>query len=92
MFVCHDYGKRSVDGSGREPACETTIGAQKAGNIHVRAGIDEAGYVAMRKARDATLAMPALMLPAVQVNIRGGARPEPEDDGHRYLKLPVNRF
>lgn len=94
VFVCHDYGRPAgKDGDGgRTPACETTLGAQKAGNIHVRDGIDEAGYVAMRNARDATLAMPALMLPAVQVNIRGGALPEPEDDGHRYLKLPLDRF
>lgn len=87
VFVCHDYGP-----DGREVACETTIGAQKRGNIHVREGIGEAEYVAMRRARDATLAMPTLMLPAVQVNIRAGALPDPEDNGTRYLKLPLDRF
>jgi glyoxylase-like metal-dependent hydrolase (beta-lactamase superfamily II) len=87
VFVCHDYGP-----GGRAVACETTIGAQKRGNTHVREGVAEAEYVAVRTARDATLAMPALLLPAVQVNIRGGALPPPESDGHRYLKLPLDRF
>lgn len=87
VFICHDYGP-----NGRSMACETTIGDQKAANIHVREGVDEASFVALRTARDATLAMPALMLPAVQVNIRGGALPAPESDGHRYLKLPLDRF
>jgi glyoxylase-like metal-dependent hydrolase (beta-lactamase superfamily II) len=86
VFVCHDYGP-----GGRELACETTIGEQKRANIHVRDGISEADFVAMREARDATLAMPALILPAVQVNIRAGALPEPEGNGVRYLKLPVDR-
>lgn len=86
-FVCHDYGP-----GGRAVACETTIGAQKRDNIHVRAGIDEASFVLTRTTRDATLAMPALLLPAVQVNIRAGALPEPEDNGVRYLKLPLDRF
>ena len=87
VFVCHDYGP-----GGRAVACETSIGAQKRGNTHVREGVDEAAYVAVRTARDATLAMPALLLPAVQVNIRAGALPPPESDGHRYLKLPLDRF
>ncbi|HEX5756896.1 MAG TPA: MBL fold metallo-hydrolase [Arenimonas sp.] len=87
VFVCHDYGP-----DGREVACETTIGAQKRGNIHIRDGVSEAGFVAMREARDATLAMPTLMLPAVQVNIRAGRLPEPEGNGTRYLKLPLDRF
>ena len=87
VFVCHDYGP-----GGREVACETSIGAQKRGNIHVRDGIDEAEFVAVRTARDATLAMPALLLPSVQVNIRAGALPEPEDNGVRYMKLPINQF
>ena len=85
VFVCHDYGP-----GGRPVACETTLAAQRAGNIHVRDGVAEAGFVAMRKARDATLAMPALILPAVQVNIRAGALPEPEDNGVRYLKIPLD--
>jgi glyoxylase-like metal-dependent hydrolase (beta-lactamase superfamily II) len=85
VFVCHDYGP-----GGREVACETTIGAQKRGNIHARDGVTEAEFVAMREARDATLEVPALLLPALQVNIRGGALPEPEADGIRYLRLPVD--
>ncbi|MCX7033979.1 MAG: MBL fold metallo-hydrolase [Arenimonas sp.] len=87
VFVCHDYGP-----GGRELRCETTIGEQKRSNIHVRVGVDEASYVELRNARDATLSMPALILPAVQVNIRAGALPEPEANGVRYLKLPINQF
>ncbi len=87
VFVCHDYAP-----GGRAHACETTIAAQKAGNIHVRDGIAEDDFVAVRTARDATLAMPALLLPSVQVNIRAGRLPEPEDNGVRYLKLPIDRF
>ena len=87
VFVCHDYGP-----GGREVACESSIGAQKRGNIHVRDGIAEAEFVAVRTARDATLAMPALLLPSVQVNIRAGALPEPEANGVRYLKLPIDQF
>jgi glyoxylase-like metal-dependent hydrolase (beta-lactamase superfamily II) len=87
VFVCHDYAP-----GGRDYACETTIGAQKAGNIHVREGVSEDDFVAVRSARDATLAMPALLLPSVQVNIRAGRLPEPEDNGVRYLKLPIDRL
>jgi glyoxylase-like metal-dependent hydrolase (beta-lactamase superfamily II) len=87
VFVCHDYAP-----GGRAYACETTIAAQKAGNIHVREGIAEDDFVAVRTARDATLAMPTLLLPAVQVNIRAGQLPEPEDNGVRYLKLPIDRL
>ncbi len=87
VFVCHDYGP-----GGRDVACETSIGEQKRANIHVRADTTEAEFVQLRETRDATLAMPALMLPAVQVNIRAGALPEPEDNGVRYLKLPLDRF
>ena len=87
VFVCHDYGP-----GGRAFACQTTIGEQKRANIHVRDGIDEAGFVRLRETRDATLAMPALILPAVQVNIRAGALPEAEDNGVRYLKLPIDRI
>ena len=85
MFVCHDYGP-----GGRPVACETTIGEQKRANIHVRDGVDEADFVRLRDARDATLAMPTLILPAVQTNIRAGALPDPEDNGVRYLKLPID--
>jgi glyoxylase-like metal-dependent hydrolase (beta-lactamase superfamily II) len=87
VFVCHDYAP-----GGRAYACETTVGAEKAGNIHVRDGVDEAAFVAVRTARDATLAMPALLLPSVQVNIRAGRLPEPDANGVRYLKLPLDRF
>lgn len=72
VFVCHDYGRKCDDGSGREPRCQTSIGAQKRDNIHVRAGTSEAEFVAMRQARDATLAEPALLLPSLRANLRGG--------------------
>lgn len=85
VFVCHDYGP-----GGREPRCETTIGEQKHKNIHVRVGVDEAAFVKMRTERDATLSMPVLILPAVQVNMRAGELPEPESNGVRYLKLPID--
>lgn len=87
VFVCHDYGP-----GGREVACETTIGAQRRDNIHVRDGIPEDDYVAQRNARDATLAMPALILPAVQTNIRAGALPPPDTNGVRYLRIPIDRI
>ena len=87
VFVCHDYAP-----GGREVACETTIAAQKRENIHVRTGTTQAQFVEMRTRRDATLDMPTLILPAVQVNIRAGELPSPEDNGVRYLKLPINQF
>ncbi|MET3931518.1 glyoxylase-like metal-dependent hydrolase (beta-lactamase superfamily II) [Lysobacter sp. OAE881] len=87
VFVCHDYGP-----GGREVACETTIGAQRRENIHVRDGVPEDDYVAQRTARDATLAMPALILPAVQTNIRAGALPPPDTNGIRYLRIPIDRI
>ena len=87
VFVCHDYGP-----GGRELRHETTIGEQRRSNIHVRDGIDEAGFVATRCGRDATLPVPALLLPALQVNLRGGALPEPEGNGVRYLKIPLNQI
>ena len=86
VFVCHDYGP-----GGREPACETTIGAQKRDNIHVGTGADEDAYVQLREARDAGLPMPALLLPAVQANIRAGALPPAEDNGVRYFRIPIDR-
>jgi hypothetical protein len=66
------------------------VAAQRAGNIHMRDGISEDDFVAMRSARDATLAMPVLILPSVQVNIRAGQMPPPESNGVSYLKIPVN--
>jgi len=88
VFVCHDYGA----GGSREVACETTIGEQKRENIHVRAETGESDFVLLRETRDATLAMPALLLPAVQVNIRAGELPPAEANGVRYLKIPLDRF
>ena len=85
VFVCHDYGP-----DGRDVACETIIEAQKRENIHVRHDTTEAGFVEIREARDRTLPMPELILPAVQVNIRAGALPEPEDNGVRYLRIPLD--
>lgn len=86
LFMCHDYKAPGRDCF----AWETTVGAERSGNIHVRDGIDAAAFVAMRTARDKTLDMPRLILPAVQVNIRAGHLPEPEADGMRYLKIPLN--
>lgn len=87
VFVCHDYGP-----GGRAVACETTIGEQKKSNIHVREGIEELDYVKRRRARDATLGMPALILPSVQVNIRGGELPPADANGVRYLRIPIDKL
>lgn len=86
LFLCHDYKAPGRDAF----AWETTIGAQREGNIHVHDGIDEASFVAMRTARDRTLDMPRLILPSVQVNMRAGQFPAPEDNGTRYLKIPLD--
>lgn len=85
LYMCHDYPP-----AGRTPAWQSSVAAQKAGNIHVHAGVSEAQFVAMRQARDATLEMPQLILPSVQVNIRAGALPSPEANGVAYLKIPLN--
>jgi hypothetical protein len=69
---------------------ETTVEAERKGNVHVHDGISEIEFVAMRKARDARLRIPSLILPSVQVNMRGGRLPPPEDNGIRYLKIPLN--
>ncbi|GAA4860010.1 MBL fold metallo-hydrolase [Luteimonas vadosa] len=87
VFVCHDYAP-----GGREVACETTIAEQKRANIHVGSGTTEAEFIAMREARDATLAMPTLIIPSVQTNIRAGALPASEDNGVRYLKIPLDQL
>ena len=84
VFVCHDYGP-----GGRERLCETTIGAQRAGNVHVREGVARDEFVALRTRRDATLAVPELLYPSIQVNVRAGQLPPPESNGRRYLKTPV---
>lgn len=86
IFLCHDYG---ADGA-RDIVFETTVKAERAANIHVGKGRDEASYIQMREARDATLDMPTLILPSIQVNIRGGELPPAEDNGVRYMKLPID--
>ncbi|MFM2324387.1 MAG: hypothetical protein RL244_1266 [Pseudomonadota bacterium] len=88
LFLCHNYAEGVAD----NPAayCEYTVAEQRRSNKHVRDGINEEEFVTMRTARDATLDMPQLILPAVQVNIRAGALPEPEDNGTRYLKIPLD--
>lgn len=87
MFLCHDYPP-----AGREPQCETTVGEQRARNIHVGADASREDYVALRQARDATLPMPRLIIPSVQMNIRAGRLPPAEENGVSYLKVPVNRL
>ena len=85
-FMCHDY-----KAPGRESfAWETTIGAERTANVHLHEGVTEEEFVAMRTARDKTLGMPKLILPSLQINMRGGRLPEPEDNGVRYLKLPID--
>lgn len=92
VFVGHDYLPKANEAgtSRKEFAWTTTVAAEREGNIHVGAGKDEAGFVAMREARDATLPTPALLLAALQVNIRAGALPAADRDGRRFLKLPLN--
>ncbi|MNH13000.1 putative metallo-hydrolase [compost metagenome] len=85
LFMCHDY----LPG-GRELRYMTTVAEQRASNIHIHEGISEDSFVAMREARDATLEMPVLILPSVQINMRSGQLPEPEENGVRYLKIPLN--
>ena len=85
LFMCHDYPP-----AGREPRWETTVYAERKGNIHVHDGVSEEQFVAMRQARDAMLEMPTLMLPSVQVNIRAGELPPADANGVRYLKIPLN--
>jgi glyoxylase-like metal-dependent hydrolase (beta-lactamase superfamily II) len=85
LFMCHDYGP-----GGRDIRWETSVAEERAHNIHVRDGIDEDTFVAMRAARDKTLGMPKLIVPAIQVNIRAGHLPEPDDSGKRFLKVPLN--
>lgn len=85
LHLCHDYPPE-----GRGPVWVTTVAQQRAANIHVHDGVTEAEFVSLRTARDKTLAMPVLILPAVQVNVRAGHLPPPEDNGVRYLKIPLN--
>lgn len=85
LFLCHDYGP-----GGREIRWESTVAEQRAHNIHVRDGIAEDDFVALRTARDATLGMPKLILPSLQVNMRAGQLPPADADGRQFLKLPIN--
>ncbi len=88
LFLCHDYQTPER----KQFVWETTVAAQKSGNVHVHDGISEEDFVKMRTARDATLNMPALILPSVQINMRAGHFPPPEENGVSYLKLPLNYF
>lgn len=85
LYMCHDYQP-----GGREVQFVTTVADERESNIHVRNGVSEDQFVAMRTARDATLDMPALILPSVQVNMRAGCLPPAEDNGVRYLKIPID--
>ncbi len=86
VFLCHDYKAPGREGF----VWETTIAAESEGNVHVRDGVAEDAFVTMREARDTTLGMPRLILPSIQINMRAGHLPEPEANGTRYLKLPLN--
>jgi glyoxylase-like metal-dependent hydrolase (beta-lactamase superfamily II) len=86
LFMCHDYKAPGRD----EFAWESSVSEQRQGNIHVHAGISKKSFVAFRDERDATLSLPELIVPSIQVNIRAGQMPEPENNGVRYLKVPVN--
>ena len=87
LFMCHDYPP-----AGREATWSTTVGEQRASNIHVNDSVDLAGFVDMRTARDATLGVPALLIPAIQINIRAGNLPPADESGLCSLKIPLNRF
>lgn len=87
IFMCHDYQP-----NGRELEYQTSVAEQKVSNIHVHVGISEDQYVQMREERDATLDMPRLILPSLQVNMRAGHLPPAEDNGTVYLKVPLNKF
>lgn len=86
VFLCHDYKAPNRDSY----VWETTMLAERTGNVHVHSDVSEDDFVAMRTQRDATLGMPRLILPSVQVNMRAGHLPEPDENGTRYLKLPLN--
>lgn len=86
VFLCHDYKAPNRE----KYVWETTILAERTGNVHFHEGVSEDEFVEMRTQRDATLEMPKLILPSIQINMRGGRLPEPEDNGTRYLKLPLN--
>jgi glyoxylase-like metal-dependent hydrolase (beta-lactamase superfamily II) len=85
LFMCHDYGP-----NGRNIRWETTVAEQRAHNIHVRDGVSEDMFVAMREERDRTLGMPKLIIPSLQVNMKAGELPAPDESGKRFLKVPLN--
>ncbi len=85
IYVCHDYPPAT-----RKPQWKTTVAEQRASNIHVRDSVSEDEFVKMRQARDATLEMPTLILPSIQVNVRGGRLPPPDDNGIAYLRIPIS--
>ena len=85
VFVCHDYPP-----GGRQPKWQTTVAEERAANIHVKDGVDENAFVALRTARDRTLEMPNLILPSIQVNVRAGQMPPADDNGVAYLRIPIN--
>jgi glyoxylase-like metal-dependent hydrolase (beta-lactamase superfamily II) len=87
LFVCHDYGP-----GGRAVAWETTVGEQRTRNIHVHEGTPEAQFVKLRTERDKTLKVPKLLIPSIQINMRAGEMPPPEDNGISYIKIPLNRI
>lgn len=87
LFICHDYGP-----DGREFRHQTTVAEERAHNIHVRDGVSEEAFVDLRRARDATLDMPTLIIPSLQINMKAGELPEPENNGQRYLKVPLNQL
>lgn len=87
LFMCHDYGPNN-----REILWETTVAEERAHNIHVHDGVSEDEFVRMREARDATLDVPKLILPSLQINMRAGELPPPDPEGKRFLKLPINGF
>ena len=86
IFLCHDYKAPGRD----HFQWETTVGTEKTSNIHVKTGTSREDFIKMRTERDATLAMPKLILPSVQINMRAGEMPPPEDNGQRYMKIPIN--
>ena len=86
VFLCHDY----LPAGRSQYQYMTTLGEQRAHNVHVHQGVAEAQFVSLRQARDATLGMPTLLLPSVQVNMRAGCLPPAEDNGVRYLKIPLD--
>jgi glyoxylase-like metal-dependent hydrolase (beta-lactamase superfamily II) len=88
LFLCHDYKAPGRDFY----AWETTVADERVNNVHVRDGVSEDEFVAMREARDRTLSLPKLIIPSIQVNMRGGDLPEPEDNGTVFLKVPINRL